>query len=305
MIYKRIIRFQYYQILCKKFNGKKWGKLESFDLVELLQKLEENGKIKKNIEFNKTLARVECFTYDKASDTWGIRLMKLRDTNIPSKVKEKEEAKVIDLEPDEYIGEDVTLLYEKCSSIIMVQSNRFSLNISRIEELLRYLNEDENILIELQPIHMKFENSKFKKSNFKNIDISFANLSGWGSEEDKKQSLASIINPIKQLGGYVGHVTVGLGHVKEDSLNRVEAYNIISEIRSNKKFIRSAKVKIRDDDDTDVEVVDLFEDICHDFIEFSLESREALEYKDTIKAMIYRYKKTKAVLYELIAYKAE
>lgn len=85
MEYKRVIRFQYYQILCRKFDGKKWGKLKTFNLVELLQKLEEDGLVRKSIECNRMLARVECFTYDKASDTWGIRLMKLRDTNIPSK----------------------------------------------------------------------------------------------------------------------------------------------------------------------------------------------------------------------------
>ncbi len=305
MEYKRVIRFQYYQILCRKFDGKKWGKLKTFNLVELLQKLEEDGLVRKSIEFNRMLARVECFTYDKASDTWGIRLMKLRDTNIPSKVKEKEEAKVIELEPDEYIGEDVTMLYEKGSSIAMIQSNRFSLNISKIEEFLMYLNENTNVEIILQPIREEFNDKRFKKSSLKTIDISFANLGSWGSAECNRQSLATIIDPIKRLGGYVGHVTIGLGHVKEDSLNKVEAYNMISEIRSNKKFIRSAKVKVRDDDDTDVEIVDLFEDIRHEFIQFSLESRKGLEYTVAITAMIYKYRKAKEELYRLIGYNVE
>lgn len=305
MEYKRVIRFQYYQIMCKKFDGKKWGKLETFNLVNLLQKLEKDKKIKENVEFNRTLARVERFSYDEVSDTWGIQLMKLRDTNIPSKVKEKEEAKVIELEPDEYIGEDVTILYEKCSSIALIQSNRFSLGVSKIEEFITHLNDDVNIQITFLPVREEFNNKRFKRSNFKNIDISFANLNGWEMEVNKPQALSEIINPMKRLGGYVGHVTIGLGHVKEDSLNKVQTYDIISEIRSNKKFIRSAKVKVRDDDDTDVEIVDLFEDIRHEFIEFLLESRKTLQYEIAIKEMIYRYKKVKEELYSLVGYQRE
>lgn len=299
MEYKRVIRFQYYQINCKRFNTEKnsWGNLELFDFISWLMNVEKNDLLMKSIDFNNAKARVECCKHDKKADLWAVRFMKLRDTNIPSKAKENEAAKAIPLEEDEYIGEDLTMVYDKKSGIAMIQSNRFSLNISKLEEFIEYVNGDPLVQIFIEPIGMDFEKTGFGDGNYKTLDIAFANLSTWTGRGKGKTALSELIRPIKKLGGYVGHVTVGLGHVKEDTLDKTEVRNLVAEIRSNKKYIRSAKVKVKDDDDTDVEIVDLFENIHHDFITFILQSKENLSFTYAVTEMIYKFLKKKEQLY--------
>lgn len=75
--------------------------------------MHSENRIKKKIEFGKLLVRIDEIKYDENNDLWALRLMKLRDDNIPSKVKEDEIAEPINLEADEYIGEDMSILYEK------------------------------------------------------------------------------------------------------------------------------------------------------------------------------------------------
>lgn len=305
MEYKRTIRFQYYRILCKrKGENRKWGEYEPFNLVSWIISMDSSNKVQKTIEFNKTLARIDCFSHDEDSDFWGIRFMKLRDTNIPTKVKENKVAEAIELEEDEYIGEDVTLLYEKKSSIAMIQSNRFSLGISRLEEFFTYTNNEENVKVYIEPIVMSNQIGRLKQCNFKSIDISFANLGAWTNTSDN-QSLASIISTVKRTGGLAGRISIGLGHTKKDTLDRVESQSIINEIFSNKRFIRSAKAKVREDDDTDVEIIDLFEEVYHDFLDFTLRSKAALEYRDAMLSMIYALKRRKSALYLAIDYHDE
>ena len=77
---------------------------------------------------------------------------------------------------------------------------------------------------------------------------------------------------------------------------------IVKNILENKKFIRSAKVKVSDDDGTGMEIIDLFEEIYHDYIEFTLQSKKALRYKDAFRSMRYYFKKRKSVLYKAIDY---
>lgn len=141
MEYKRTIQFRYFRVLCKeKGNDNKWGPLKIYDLVKWIAKIDADQKLKKSIKFGNTLARIECFSHSEDDDFWGIHLIKLRDTNIPTKVKENEASEPVELEDDEYLGEDITLLYEKCSSILMVQMNRFSLGITKLTEFINYSN---------------------------------------------------------------------------------------------------------------------------------------------------------------------
>ena len=303
MEYKRLIKYQYCVVRCMKQKNGEWRQYRKFDLVEVISKIKKDDLLMKSIELDGLLARVDKISHDKKHDIWGIRFMKLRDTNIPSKVKENKEAEVIPLDDDEYIGEDVTMIFEKKSGIAMIQSNRFSLNIDKIAKLMNLLYENENVIISIDPIIEVKNDTRLKKCYYKTIDLSFANLKLWGSQDHKKLSLNSLISPVKKLGGYSGHVTIGLGHTKETTLDRTATQELVNEIKGNKKFFRSAKVKIKDDDDSNMEIIDLFEEVYHDFIEFILEKRKALEYKSEVKSMIQQYEKRKANLYKEISYK--
>lgn len=302
MEYKRTIQFRYFRVLCKeKGNDNKWGPLKIYDLVKWIAKIDADQKLKKSIKFGNTLARIECFSHSEDDDFWGIHLIKLRDTNIPTKVKENEASEPVELEDDEYLGEDITLLYEKCSSILMVQMNRFSLGITKLTEFINYTNDNECIEIYIKPIAETDKLSKLKNRNYKSIDITFANLDKWKAS-DNRSSLASIIDSIKVTGGLVGSVKIGLGYSRKSVLYRNESKEMVESILENKDFIKSAKVKVSDDDEKGTEIIDLFEEIYHDYIPFTLQSKKSLEYRDAFAAMRYYYQKRRDVLYKAIKY---
>lgn len=301
MNYQRVIKFQYYVIKYSKCVDGKWDIPKPFDFVKWLIEIKKGGLIQKSIEFNDTLARVDKITYDDKNKLWCIRFMKLRDTNIPSKVKENEEAETIPLEDDEYIGEDLNLIYEKKSGIAMIQSNRFSLGISKLSEFIQNTNADKDIRVVIQPISEIFEKKRIRKQEIKSIEIGFANLIDLNHTISEDYTLSSIIKPMKNWGGIVGRIVVSLGRTKEKSLNRTEIEQIINEIEQNKHLLSVARLKCKDDDNARTEVIDLFDNIAHDFISFTLETRTNLQFEYAINSMIDRFVKSRKRLYKLIS----
>lgn len=307
MSYTRTIRFQYYIIkkVHKEQDGRKKVKVYDglFDFHNWAKSLGDAKKIRTVIEFNEVKARIEKIAYSKSSAIWGIRILKLRDTNIPSKAKDKVEIKAIELEDGEYIGEDVFMIYDTNTGIAMIQQNRLSLGVSRIEELLqytyhKYTNPEDESIISIEPI-AELERINRLKGKYKQIELSFANLKDYS--EDGKTSLSTLLKPFKLLYGATGTIKIGLGRTKDDTLNKTEIEALTSELKdySNKRFIRSAKIKLQEEEDSDVEIVDLFEENCHEFITFELEERELLEYDYAIRSMRNAYKKRKD---ELVRY---
>lgn len=312
MQYKRNVRFQYFQIWSYPISdqGKPVGSGELFDLVDWIDKIKKDGMEKKAIEVSGIKARIECCKYEKNSEIWAIRFMRLRDTNIPSKVKENEEAEVIELEDDEYIGEDITMIYEKKSGLAMVQSNRFSLGISKIEELLSKTYGDSNIFINFRPILNKKAKEYSQKNYYKTFEISFANVQRWQNTGARGYAFNSLMNLAKKIDCYTGKLSIGLGHSRADTLNQNEAVIFIQDLQENKQYVRSAKVKVQKidgtgDDENDVEIIDLFEDIFQDIISFTLRSKEALDFKMVVAEMSYCFEKKKQELYQAVQYKVE
>lgn len=306
MQYKRTIKFRYYQIKKQEYNIKqeKWNPIETFDFIKWISVIKSRNLLKTDLEFSNCLARIEECNYHRENDLWCLRFMKLRDTNIPSKVKRGADAEPIELDDDEYIGEDLTMLYEKCSGIAMIQINRFSLGIKKIEEFIEHTLNDSKIKIIISPIIDIFDNDIITKGSCRNLEISFANLDTW-NPDSKKIALGTLMNPLKRMGGYVGKVSVGLGYVKKDSLDKTVVKQIIEEIEGKDKYVTSVKIKIKDDDDNQIDVIDLFDQIACDYITFALQSRETLKYKTAVMEMISCYKKRRGKLYKLISYVSE
>ena len=177
MIYKRTIKFQYYQIKSKKSEIKN-ASYKLFDFAHWIDGMDNNGLIQMEIPFNDAKARIDQFNFNANKQVWGIKLFKLRNTNIPSKAKNKEDAKVIELEDGEYIGEDMFLIFDPTNGIALIQRNRLSLGISRLEEFLaytynKYVDEHHKIDVYIEPILDLDGKKKIDKSKYKNLEIGF------------------------------------------------------------------------------------------------------------------------------------
>lgn len=308
MQYKRTIKFQYYQIKSKVINVKN-ANYKLFNFAKWIDYMSNNNLIKVEISFNDVKARIDHFHFNSDKKIWGIKLFKLRNTNIPSKVKNNEEAKVIELEDGEYLGEDLFLIYDQENGISLIQQNRFSLGISRLEELFadtynRFVDERNKIEVDIAPILDLEGKEKLRYCNYKNLEISFANINKCAIDENRK-SLGTLLHPLKNMYGVNGSIKISLGHSRLDTLNRKMIQDIVKEVNepSNKGYIRSAKIKIQEEDDADVEIVDLFNDICDEYLEFVIDSSKGLIYSRTIKSMSDKYVNRKGYLDKLIGKK--
>ena len=178
----------------------------------------------------------------------------------------------------------------------MVQKNRNALTIQKIEEVFQNTSKNSIVEISIDPI-LDLSKDKITRSNYKYINISFANLSEWSNRGRNKHSLSSIITPMKKMGGYGGNVKISVGR-RKTSLERSEIAELISEIWKHDKFIKKAEVKV--DDEEGLDIIDLFDNIHQEKIEYVLEAKEALAYEEAIKKMIYCFNMKKGKLYEAI-----
>jgi len=306
--YKRFVRYQYYQVKYVEPN-KASGSLRkhTFDFSGWAAKMKGTNQIQKAIDVLDCKARIEKIGYSKENDVWGMKLFKVRKNNIPSKMKDEEDAHVIDLDDGEYIGEDMFVLFDQNSGICMIQQNRLSLGVSRLEEFFSatynrlMTRKSDYIRVMIEPIEIK-ESKKLSDGRHRTLEISFANLNEY-VESDTNKPLSLIIRPFKNLYGVTGTIKISLGRGKlDDSLNKNQIMDMIEEISvpSNKRFIRNARVKVLEEDDTDVEIIDLFCNISHDFLEFTLSSQRELEYSTTMSGMMNKYNERKAELYKTV-----
>lgn len=308
--YKRNIKFQYFEIIIENKTENKAEKYQ-FCFEDWAVYLDKEKLVRKSLELKGLKARIERYENDKHnSNLWIMRFMKLRDTNIPSKVKENEIAIPVDLEDDEYIGEDVTLLYDEEYGIAMIQSNRFSLSHTRIQELMNKINPFEDFVIFINPI-VDLSDVKFNNKNSRKITIGFANIKR--AIPETKSGLSNIINSYHRMEALSGQVMLGVGRTKktvkrniggkikeikeERFLDQKSVEELINDIYHNKDIITNAKLEVRDDDGPNLEILDLFDNVHHDYISFVLEARTTLGFEYISDKMKEIYLKRRATVY--------
>ena len=79
---------------------------------------------------------------------WKMQFIRVRTSDRPKKVDNQGEYTEIELNDDEYVGEDVTCLYDSVTNVIAIQQNYHSVRASRIEQyftdLYKRQIQDEN-----------------------------------------------------------------------------------------------------------------------------------------------------------------
>lgn len=289
-------------------DGKKIdGSTKKFNFERIVHRIDSDNLIHKTIELNGIKVRFEDIKYNDKSGLWILRIMRERENNIPLKLKENYAAEAIELADDEYIGEDISMLYDCKSGITMIQKNRFSLGISRIEELLWKLNDNKDAIIEIAPI-LSDKNYDFSTERCKVLEISFANLYELQKMHKKKYAFLELINSLYSYGGVSGKITISVGRDKSKTLNNKLVQETVDSLETCKKYIRSAKIKLEKedgsgDDENGVEVVDLFENNAHEIIAFYLEGKEIVNFDVMMQEIIIRFNKKKTFLYNLIGIK--
>lgn len=295
---ERRVKFQYFGVIRQKKEGNKWKGYGKWDLEAWLDIVDRKDLSMKAIDLGDTKARLEKVEYFSTNNVWVLRFMKLREDNIPSIVKENEEAEGIPLGDDEYIGEDLYMLYDAENGVGMVQVNRFSLGLKRVEDFLTEIWDYENERIRLRAIMEDFDLDRIRgRRKYRSIEVKFANISNQLDKEGN--SLGTIMNSFRRLSGVSGSIKISLGRTKYPTLNIDEVQNLIQESLEDTSVV-GLKVKVKDDDSRPVEEIDLFDNICSSIITFNLAKKTVLNYDYAALKMQESYMAKRDIILRLL-----
>jgi len=299
MAYIRTVKFSYYTVCeVSKKNG---GNPVRFDFERWIDKAVKTGIEKKEIEVDGLIVRLEELEGEEENQIWKFRFMKLRDTNIPSIVKKEEDAKPIELEDDEYIGEDLLMIYDPAIHVAMIQCNRFAMSKGKLEKYWNKIWDDAEHRIVLIHIGKLINYSGLKKKNVRRLEMRLSNIH---AIEDTHRPFSKIVNSYNDIGGKAGTISFSLGRGKQSKggLNPSEMPIMLDDICANMDIVDSAVLKVKDDDDaTNIDIVDLFDNCLHEYIDFKLEKRTVLAFEYATGIMSMKYGDRKPEIKELLA----
>lgn len=295
---ERNIKFQYFGVVRQRKIKNKWKGQGKLDIIAWMDCIEKKCLLKSVIELSDTKAQIEKAQFYEDDNVWMFRFQKLREDNIPSIAKADEESEGIPLGDDEYIGEYLYLLYDAENGIGMLQVNRFSLGLKRLEELLTYVWGVEGERIKLKSISEEFDMDRIRgRRRYRALEVDFANL---GAQlEEGHNSLGRIQNSFRNFYGVSGHVKISLGRTRRDTLNIDEVNQFVYDALEDASVV-GLKLKIKDDDARPVETIDLFDNICNSIITFSIAKKTILEFNYAARMMIQCYNVRKEHLVDLI-----
>ena len=296
---ERNVKFQYFGVVRQQKIKNRWKGLGKLDIYTWIDKMENKFSPLSVIQLSDTKAQIENLGFFEDDNVYIFRFLKLREDNIPSIAKANEESEGIPLGDDEYIGEDLYMLYDVKNGIGMIQMNRFSLGLRRLEELLTFVWGVDKERIRLKAISENFDISRINgRRRYRAVEVDFANL-GSKLEDGRHNSLSRIQDSFRHFYGVCGHVKISLGRTKKDTLNIDEVEELIKSAMEDESVV-GLKVSIKDDDDRPTEIIDLFDNVCNSIITFNIEKKSVLSFEYASRMMLLYYNGNRERLVALI-----
>jgi hypothetical protein len=297
----KYVKFDYFHVTCRPVGAPATVRDVPFDLRTILHKLGNLDLQQRTTAYKQEKARLERFTYDMNTRFWDMYFTRLRDFNLPSRAKEDQPAEPIDLDDDEYIGENVSAIYDEDYHILMVQRNRYSLGPAAIEEYINAFRDDPNEEINFRPIHLPDPKGKVRSAQFhRKLRIKFADINK-ASIEGRGKSLSKWLSMFKEYDSVNAELIISVGRHRNASLGG-NLRDFMEELQNNKDVVSKAEMSIKRSELTEIEVVDLFEEHVHDIGYFTVPPRTVLNHEAVVYQMAELYRKRRA---EIVGYLAQ
>lgn len=274
------VRCQYFQPCC--FEGdEKTERL--FDLQNWIDDVEKMSIEDRVRNVNGVKGRLESIYLTSDHQFYAFNFMRMDDYSDAYKLKESKAAEHIELEDDEYLGRNTVAIYDARKNILMVQSNRGGYSVAAIET---YINSTvTHDMCYLRPIYNFFDAERCFKDRVAKLEIRFANTRAY--RPTKSRPLERIVQSINEIEGMVGHIEIGMGYNRTESLNQETIYEIVDDVRANRDAISTAKVRL--DDDTKSVMFDLFQDTERDELKYNRQAMGDMRFESLANCMDRKY----------------
>lgn len=278
---KKEIKYNYYTV--KKINIDT-NKDAGFDIREWILFYDEKINSNEVIEENEFMCKIEKNLGFYEYRFYVGQIYRLKPEQKIKKIKEKKDTDVIELQDDEYIGEDMMFLYDLKSKILMVQQNRFSLSVNRLELLFNV--DRSNYVISIDEIPDKKVTDKINNRPITKLKCRVNNISD--IDVDKKGPLLNTIHQLKGDSVNSYYLELSSRRGKKECLNKELVDRYIEDLASISKNITSARVATYENGKK--EVLELFNANEHDFIEYSIGVRGSIIFEEAKDKMIETFK---------------
>ncbi|EUJ43393.1 DUF6731 family protein [Listeria riparia] len=255
---KRLVNFDFFRV-CVIDGSDEAEKL--YDLVELLNHLNNLEPNEKIIYYQEERARMNTITMhqDKPYGLFQFNLCRLREDGPGITSIISSELSNIRLEENEYIAEDINILYDDELHVLMVQRNMHSLSPSGLEAYFQSyvdkLDPNNNYTISLQLIPDIDSTAKAKgKEIYRKLTLRVASNKVNQITED---SVGDAFRNLQGLEGHTVEITITAKSQKNAKLKSKEIKNIIEMVEQDQDTYLKAEVSGKDSDTTPVEKFDL------------------------------------------------
>ncbi len=275
------ISCKYYLVQC---TNRQRDELKCFDLLDWIDKVREKPykEILRNIK--DVEGRVESLKHRDKSKIYALNFMRMNEYSSSFKVKNDKPAEHINIEVEdgEYIGKNTVCLYDAENGIIMIQTNREGYSNLAIQRYINSFYESE--VCELTPIIKNLDILNGGK-DYKKIDVRFANINNFHATSGTW--FESIVEGINEVEGINVHIEISCGKNRNHILRTDKVKTAIHDILENKECISSANVTMADEEI--VGIYKLFDNICNESIEYTIEKNGGISFEKLFAGMYERY----------------
>ncbi|NEU05020.1 DUF6731 family protein [Clostridium senegalense] len=265
------MKVYYYLPICGKEKNSKI--LELTTLFEYLKGKNRKERLLKTGEETIQLKRIE---YKDEVNRWELCFLRNRN-DAPFISKIDDEGKAIKLDPNEFVGEEVCLIYDEATKVIALQNNRYSVSFNGIAEFFRsFLDMSKLYKFYLSPITYS---DKYKEISddmlikYRSLIVSFTDVDEITKliehEEDGSFEDIKMISKIaKNIDANSGKIELGVGRDKNSYLKKKRLKNLVNFFKKHNKLTKSLKVKMVDNDT--IKVIDLINYKVYDDIKINI-----------------------------------
>ncbi|WP_437629205.1 DUF6731 family protein [Clostridium paraputrificum] len=305
--------------IMEQYNRFTTYKATTWDMKDVLKYINDDKMTSTAINIGDIIVEVEPGSIKGIDENIiGFQLTKMRDNMLPAKKKVGKTKEEIMLSDDEYIGDFVSILYDAKLKVVMIQSNNYGLTVKQIQNYLtllrrKYIEESgaENLISELAcELRVLIDPKKaeevlnakyYRKVRIKGSDFMLDSLLKEDGEDYK--SFSKIRRYLGEKRGVNFDITISVSSTKKtESLDLEEVEEIVNDFNQikddkNKPIVEVTK---KDNDDSNIEVVNLLYPRLNSVINFKILARTSVGSDFLYDKMKESYNKIRGVIYRVV-----
>lgn len=306
--------------ILKEYNVFKDYQAIPWDMKDMLKDIYDKKMTDTSINLGDIIVEIEPNSISGIEgNIIGFQLTKMRDNMLPAKKKKGKIKEEINLNDDEYIGDFVSILYDSMLNVFMIQSNSYGLTINQIQKYLTQLRRkyikltndkdmiqelacELRVLIDPKKVEHILDSKFYRKIRIKGSDFMLDSLIS--KDKDGYKKFGTIRNCMGETRGVNFDITFSVqSNKKTETLNHDDVEEIINEFNkvNDDKDKPQIEVTKKDNEDSNVEMVNLLYPRLNNIISFKIQARTSIGNDFLFDKMNETYNNTRGVISRVVS----